>query len=866
MLRKQPVVRGASVFLLITLTACDVPQGSAFWDEPKLPAAAVESQVASTQQPATDDRPANRLSKETSPYLLLHAHNPVDWYPWGPDAFARAKAENKPIFLSIGYSSCYWCHVMERQVFENETIAAYMNEHFVNIKVDREERPEIDDLYMLGLQVYLQATGSSEGGGWPLSMFLTPTGKPFAGGTYFPPEDLPGRPGFPGVLRQVQGLWSTRQKDLEKNGEFLAREVQRLSQPGLNLAPARLEPSLVVGVVAAVTAAYDTEYGGFDFNPEAPIGPKFPSPTRLMLVQSQIDAADERGLGKMLDHTLQSMAAGGIRDHLAGGYHRYSVDRFWRVPHFEKMLYDNAQLAETYAAAWRRTNRDLYREIAETTYAFIADELTDPRGGFYSALDAETDGIEGKYYVWSREEVAAALGADDAKLFGTVYGLDQEEYFEHGYVLHLPRPLPESADRLQMPQADLDSRLVEMRGTLLTARRQRPPLVRDDKILTNWNGLMIQSLARGGALLQQPEYIAAAEKAALFVLSELRDDEGRLLHTYRAGQARLNAYLDDYAFLVGGLLALHDATGKSEWLNAARRLTDEQVALFRDERGHGFFYTAKDHEPLLARAKEAYDSVMPSGNGQSVRNLVRLALLTGETGYRDRARETLRVFAPRLRETPGSMCSMAQGLSEYLQAFGPEEEATGEQIAAAAPPKGETASAEEKLTPAAEMSKEDAAKHDKLSATAYLSVDRLPAGGTCRIALVIDIDEGWHINANPAQPDYLVATELTVTSGKKTKLASVEYPKGETFKVEGIEESLSVYEGRCVIYGTLEVPKEAAGQTEQLELTVRYQTCNDKTCLRPAKLALRAQVPVAMAGGEVKKVNESLFKPKPAKP
>ena len=865
MLWKQPVVRGASILLLITLTACDAPQGSAFWDQPKSPAAADETPVDARQKAATDERPANRLAKETSPYLLLHAHNPVDWYPWGPDALAKAKAENKPIFLSIGYSSCYWCHVMERQVFENETIAAYMNEHFVNIKVDREERPEIDDLYMLGLQVYLQATGSSEGGGWPLSMFLTPTGKPFAGGTYFPPEDLPGRPGFPGVLRQVQGLWSTRQQDLEKNGEFLAREVQRLSQPGLNLAPARFEQSLVDGVVAAVTAGYDKEYGGFDFNPEAPVGPKFPSPTRLKLVQSQISASDQRGLGTMLDHTLQAMAAGGIRDHLAGGFHRYSVDRFWRVPHFEKMLYDNAQLAETYAAAWQRTNRQSYREIAETTYAFIEHELTDPRGGFYSALDAETDGIEGKHYVWSREEVAAAVGVDDARLLATAYGLDQDEFFEHGYVLYLPRPLSDSADRLQMPQAELESRLVELRGTLLKARRQRPPLLRDDKVLTNWNGLMIQSLARGGALLQRPDYVAAAEKAALFLLSELRDDEGRLLHTYRAGKARLNAYLDDYAFLVGGLLALHEATGNAEWLNAARRLTDEQVALFWDVHGHGFFYTAKDHEPLLARAKEAYDSVMPSGNGQSVRNLVRLALLTGETSYGDRARETLRVFAPRLRETPGSMCSMAEGLSEYLQAFGPEEESPGKQIAAA-PQARDAAAADEKLVPAAEMSKEDAAKHDKLSAAAYLSVDRLPAGGTCRIALVIDLDEGWHINANPAQPDYLVATELTATSGKKTKLTLVEYPKGEVFKVEGIEESLSVYAGRCVIYGTLEVPKEAAGQNELIELTIRYQTCNDKTCLRPTKVVLRAQTPVAMAGEDVKKINESLFKPKSAKP
>ena len=805
------------------------------------------------------ERTANRLADETSPYLRLHAHNPVDWYPWGEEAFEKAREENKPIFLSIGYSSCFWCHVMERQVFENAEIAAYMNEHFVNVKVDREERPEIDDLYMLSLQVYFSIIKSNQGGGWPLSMFLTPDGKPFAGGTYFPPEDLPGRPGFMTVLSQVHDLWATRSDDLEKNADVITLEVRRLAQPGLTIESVEIDHSLVDAAVSAVMERYDAEHGGFDFNADIPSGPKFPVPSRLMLIQSQADTDDVTSQ-EALDHTLQRMASGGLRDHIGGGFHRYSVDREWRVPHFEKMLYDNAQLAEVYSDAYVRTGREFYRQVAESTFDFILAELTDPRGGFYSALDAETDGIEGKYYVWSPEEITNALGEEDAQLFNTLYGVGGDQVFEHGYVLYLPAPHDEVAANLEISEAELRDRIDVMRHKLQHVRNERPPLLRDDKILTGWNGLTIRALARGGQALDREDYISASKRAARFLLAEMRSEEGRLLHTLRPGQTPLPAYLDDYAFLVSGLLALHDVTGEAEWLHAAQQLTDEQVALFGDKRG-GFYFTPVDHEPLLARVKDAYDSVIPSGNSVSVQNLTRLAALTSEDAYRQSAAETLNVFAARMTDSPASMTYLTLALHGYLAMYGPPAVATATAASATGVDPADQSAEDEDLVPAAELTEEEAARHEKVSAKAYLSVERLPAGGECQVAVVLEIDEGWHINANPAKPKFMVATEVSAKGKLKTTLGDPSYPEGEEFEVAGFDEPLSVYEQRVVLTGTLSVPASAAGKTETVELTVRYQACNDKTCLRPMKLKLTAEVPVAERGERVRKVNESLFEP-----
>ncbi|QDU39448.1 disulfide bond corrector protein DsbC [Maioricimonas rarisocia] len=866
----KTLTRATCLLMLLLLSACSLQGENAFSAEGDGKAAADQSAPPAATAPEKAAHGENRLARESSPYLLLHAHNPVDWYPWGPEAFERARREDKPIFLSIGYSTCFWCHVMERKVFSNEEIAEYMNEHFVCVKVDREERPDVDDLYMLALQVYFQAVGSSQGGGWPLSLFLTPAGEPIAGGTYFPPEDLPGRPGFPSVMQRVHDLWMTRRADIERGATMIAREVRRLSRPGLNLKLVPLSTDLVNASVEAVKGSYDPEHGGFDFNPQAPAGPKFPSPPKLQLVQVRIPQDMSGKLAEMLDHTLDRMAAGGIRDHLGGGFHRYSVDREWQVPHFEKMLYDNAQLAQVYVAAFQRTSRTSYRDIASETFDFVLHDLTDPAGGFYSALDAETDGIEGKYYVWSPEEVTSILGAEDAKVFSAVYGLDQPQVFEHGYVLRQRDALADVADRLQLPVSELQLKLDGMRAKMLAARGQRPQLLRDDKVLTSWNGLMIRALADGGRILREQKYVDAAEKAALFILRQMRDEEGRLYRSWRNGKAHLNAYLDDYAFLVDGLLALHTATKDDKWLNAARRLTDDQIAMYWDEAGHGFFFTADHHEELLARPKNAYDSVLPSGNSVSARNLVRLARLTGEARYRELAEKTLQAFMPKLQETPGGLAYLAVATHDYLAAFGPSDGVGSEGLFAETPadtptPDDEKTARAERLKPFAVLPEEEAAKHDKVSGSAYLSVARLPAGGKCEVAIVLSVKETWHINANPPQPDYVLPTEVIVSASHGTELAGINYPEGHAFMVEGFDEPLSVYEGKVILRGVLTVPEEAAGQIEELELLVRYQACNDKTCQRPMKMKLTGQIPVAPKGERIRSINQSLF-PEKAKP
>jgi uncharacterized protein len=856
----------------------------------------------------------NRLARETSPYLLSHAHNPVDWYPWGPEAFERAKREDKPIFLSIGYSSCHWCHVMERKVFSVEKIAKVMNDHFVCIKVDREERPDVDDIYMTALQVYFQASGISQGGGWPLSIFLTPEGRPIAGGTYFPPEDQDGRIGFPTFMERVRDIWINHRETVDSNADILAREVRRLMKPQLVLTPVPIERRLVAEVAQALKDTYDPVHGGIDYNTKSPDAAKFPVPAKLALLQYEARRHGDAEAAKILYHTLDQLAAGGIRDHLGGGFHRYSTDRQWHVPHFEKMLYDNAQLADVYVEAFRQTGKRLYREVAIQTLDFVLRKMTDPAGGFYSALDAETEAVEGKYYAWSRDEVARILGTNNARLFFRVYGLDRPQEFPHGYVLHLPQSLDEAAAELNLPVAELQRQLEPLRQELLRARQQREPPMLDDKILTSWNGLTISAFAHAGEVFGRRDYVAAAEKAAVFMAANMRDDQKRLLRTYRSRQAKLNAYLDDYAFLVAGMLALHQATADEKWLNAARRLTDQQIELFWDEQGKGFFFTSHHHEELLARTKNAYDAVLPSGNSVSIRNLLRLASLSGQEKYRDYARETLELFAHSLQQTPRGTANMALAMGEFLDNpdfkagsdgaadrgpaprngapafdFPDLRSAAGHQQSAAAPTpidraqpegvntgferglaaggdsilpaSGQSPSAPEELPPPPNKPEKD--KDELIAARAYLSVDRLPAGDQCRIVMVLDVKDGWHINTNPARPDFLVPTKLTMKSKHGTKLAKLQYPVGRKLDVPGFDEPLHVYDKQVAIHGLVEVPAEAGGQMEELELIVQYQACNDAKCLSPKTVKLQGRLAVASQGEPVKPINEAIFNPPP---
>jgi uncharacterized protein YyaL (SSP411 family) len=596
--------------------------------------------------------PANKLAGETSPYLLMHAHNPVQWYPWGEEALSKAKKEKKPIFLSIGYSSCYWCHVMERESFLDDEIAKFLNEHFVCIKVDREERPDIDEIYMTALHTL------GRPGGWPLSMFLTPDARPFFGGTYYPPRDRP-ESGHTGFLTVIKKLVEMREKEAAKIDELATRLTEAVKQ---NLAEPRaaqlikLTPDMVKQAQADLAKVYDDENGGFAYGQT-----KFPNPPNLVFLLGQARAGDA-GAKKMFVHTLEKMATSGLRDHLGGGFHRYTVDRRWRVPHFEKMLYDNGQLASLYAEGFVLTGDSEFRRVVEELAQFILRELTDKQGGFYAALDAETDAVEGKFYIWTRDEIRQALQKAEYDLFAPIYGVADEPNFEEThYVLQLARPLAVVAKERGQSAQQLAAQLAPIRAKLLAVRDKRKRPLTDTKILTGWNGLMIRGLADAGRCLKNPQYTAAAERAADFVLNNLRRD-GRLLRTYTSGQAKLNGYLEDYVLLADGLIALHAATGSRRWLDTADDLTRKQIELYWDERNGGFYFTSSDHEQLIARRKDAFDGPIPAGNSVAAENLLTLAAALEKPDHRTRAEKTLQALAPRLSQSPASVPRAAHAL------------------------------------------------------------------------------------------------------------------------------------------------------------------------------------------------------------
>ncbi len=617
--------------------------------------------------PAQVDAPTNRLGKETSPYLLLHAHNPVDWYPWGTEALERAKRENKPIFLSVGYSSCYWCHVMERESFMDAEIAAYLNEHFVCIKVDREERPDIDEIYMTSVQVYHQLAGAPAGGGWPMSVFLTPDALPFFGGSYFPPRDQEGRTGFLTVLKRVQELWQGSPERIRDSAKQIAELVS--STLAKRSVPAELPTpeAALAAVQGALAEQFDAAHGGLGFSEVEPNRPKFPEPSNLLFLLAQA-RHENSDAARMLHITLDHMARGGLRDHLGGGFHRYSTDRQWAIPHFEKMLYDNAQLVSVYSAAYELTGDENDREAVDAAIGFVSREMTSPEGGFYSALDAETAGVEGAYYAWKRAEIESLLTPDEAKLCAAVYGLNGEPNFDGSYVLLLPRPLEEVSGAWQVDPAKLRLELAPIRAKLLAARAQRPGPLCDTKIITAWNGLMIAGLADAGRVFKHEEYLNAARRAADFALTKLRRDDGRLWHVYAGGAAKLNAYVDDYAYLTFGLVALHRATGEERWLDAADALVAKQQELFWDAKAGGYFYTSHDHEALFARSKDPMDGVLPSASAVSARNLVALAVARPGGDHLARAEQTIQAFAGYLKEFPSGMPQMALALEELRRA------------------------------------------------------------------------------------------------------------------------------------------------------------------------------------------------------
>jgi uncharacterized protein YyaL (SSP411 family) len=618
-----------------------------------------------------EHRYTNRLINETSPYLLQHAHNPVDWFPWGEEALQRAKELDRPILLSVGYSACHWCHVMERESFENEEIARIMNEHFVSIKVDREERPDIDAIYMQAVQALTQQ------GGWPMTVFLTPDGRPFYGGTYFPPRDRQyGReimPGFPRVLLTIADVFQNQRDKVEEQASQLANYLRQAgSAPLRSMRDASSTGALPLELLAEASRELATDFdavnGGFGHAPKFPNSMSLEFLLRMHLprLRGEISSKATRPELEIVETSLQHMANGGIYDHLGGGFHRYSVDAEWLVPHFEKMLYDNALLSSLYLHTYLVTGNPFYRRVAEETLDYVAREMTSPQGGFYSTQDADSEGVEGKFYTWTPAEIEAALPSEDAALFKRYYDVTERGNFEGKNILHVARDEQTVAADAGVSVERLREALQLGRQTLFALREQRVHPGRDEKILTAWNGLMLRSFAEAARYLDRADYLGIATRNAEFLLANLVQD-GRVLRTYKDGRAHLNGYLEDYAFLADGLLALYEADFQPRWFAQARRLMDEAIALFADEQHGGFFDTGSDHETLISRPKDIMDNATPSGNSVATGVLLHLAAFTGEDAYRERAIEYLRALADIMAQHPQAfghlLCALDFSLS-----------------------------------------------------------------------------------------------------------------------------------------------------------------------------------------------------------
>jgi len=597
-------------------------------------------------------RKPNRLLGEKSPYLQQHAYNPVDWYPWGPEAFEKAKREEKPIFLSVGYSTCHWCHVMEHEAFEDPEVAAMLRETVVSIKVDREERPDVDSLYMTALQAM---TGQ---GGWPMTIFMTPEGKPFFAGTYFPPVDMHGRPSFKRLIRLIENAWKTKREEIERSGSEILAAIQE--DQGTH-GPGTLAVKLVENAVSTFKEQFDARHGGFGR------APKFPRPMIFSLLLRQAVRRDDPLALQMVETTLTAMARGGIYDQLGGGFARYSVDPYWQVPHFEKMLYDNALLARSYVEAYQVTGNPEHARIARETLDYVLRDMTHAEGGFYSAEDADSEGREGAFYVWTPEQIAEALGPD-ASFAMRAYGVTPEGNFEHEgeTVLHVGATGNVLAAEFDLSIDEVGERLASVRRRLFEARKARVRPGLDDKVLTSWNGLMIGTMAYAGRALSEPRYRVAAERAANFVLDRLKTPGG-LLRRWRDGEAKVEAYLDDYAYLSGGLLDLYEATFDPRWVKEARGFMAEAIARFWDHENGGFYFSSLDQDPYLkTRTKDTTDNAVPSGNAAAADAMLRLASLTWDETFRAKAERTLSTFAHALATFPAAYPAMLSVVDDFL--------------------------------------------------------------------------------------------------------------------------------------------------------------------------------------------------------
>ena len=753
----------------------------------------------------------NRLVDQTSPYLLQHAHNPVQWYPWGDEAFAKAKLENKPIFLSVGYSTCYWCHVMEVESFEDEEVAAVINEHFIAIKVDREERPDIDEQYMLATQLIAKR------GGWPNSVWLTPDGKPWMAGTYFPKQ------GFIQVLLQLADVWKNRRDEVNQQADILTKATQQMSRPTMNEG-IELTSQLTKQATDLLVARFDPSLGGFGG------APKFPPHGTLQLLIQQFRETGDKSLLKPISVTLDAMWLGGIHDHIGGGFHRYSTDAEWLLPHFEKMLYDNAQLVQAYVDGYQITGNMRYSEAVADIHGWVKREMTSPEGAFYSALDSGEVGKEGEAYVWPVNRLQGLLGAADAALFAEIYNFRPEGNFKEQStgkrmetnIPHLKQSIETMAAKRGRSEQELAGSLAQMRNKMLVERQTWPQPRVDDKVLTSWNGLMIGSLACAGRVLHEPSYIESASRAADFILKKMVSDEV-LLRTYRDGVAKIPGYLDDYAYFVHGLIELHRATGDPRWLDQATRLTKRMLSEFEDQDNGGFFFTTASHEDLMLRTKHlGGGGNMPNPNGVVVQVLIQLDELTGEPVYRQSTKRTLESLSGLLAGQPHGVEALLVASSQYLT---------------------KTKSESPKTVPPTEQSRRVNAVTIRISPTRWIA----KPGDAITIKAVLEIDEGWHLYGENPESEFLLASTVTVDASEQVAIGKMKSPQAQSKLDPILQQTLSTYSGRIEFEVPLTIGSNALPGKIPLSIRVKTQACDKNRCLPPqsTSFALEIEVPSA---------------------
>lgn len=753
----------------------------------------------------------NELIHSSSPYLLQHAHNPVNWLPWGPEAFAKAKRENKPIFVSIGYSTCYWCHVMERESFEDESIAAILNEHYVAIKVDREQRPDIDEQLMLATQLM---TGR---GGWPNSVWLTSDGRPWMTGTYFP------RPQFADALQQLATIWRNQADAVQKQADSLAEAIRSASRVQVPTTSSDLTMQPLDRALAELEQLFDAQHGGFGSKP------KFPPHGVLQLLSYAARHDTHATAEAMLTSTLNAMWRGGIHDHIGGGFHRYSTDERWFLPHFEKMLYDNAQLMRAYAEAYEITKDENYRHAVKDIYAWLMREMADAQGGFYSALDSESDGEEGRFNTWSLKEIEEVLSKAEAERFIRVYNLEAQGNFSEEATGE--RPGTNILFLRNATQSQEAEQLADLRDKLLAARNQRVYPHLDDKVLTSWNGLMISSLAFAARTLDDNQLAQAATHAAEFLLRELRNPDGSLLHMWRRGDASVPAYLDDYAFLIDGLLELHAASGDDRWLKDARALADEMLERFEDSTDGGFYFTGPQHEQLLVRSKNLLGGGnLPSGNGIAIQVLVKLFQQTGEAAYLNSARRGLQAFSELMLKSPRQVEHIVLANALYLDAI------------AATPPGKDPAQSES-------LQADATAKSQALSVSLFLSHAQRAPNQSLAIAVRVQINQAYHLYGPPptteAEADDSVsvqASSLELVPQPGLTAGKLQLPAGETRRDPVLGQSVTSYAGTVWFYLPVEVLADAPLGPREVSVQLKYQACDATRCLLPQTLTLSAPV------------------------